>query len=169
MIKIFIVFYVSKKMGKYTIAKKGMSELVSYVLLVVMSIALASGVYFWAKSKVPVGQEECPEGLSLSIIGCKFDTSNTPQLNLTLLNTGNFNISGIFVYITFDDNSVINLTSLPEDLSQTEDFFPILEERNYSSLVFFPQGKSYLHVTYIEVIPFKNLRKGTVLCDKIKY
>lgn len=149
------------------IARKGISELVSYVLLAVMAIALASGVYIWARSKIPVFQEECPEGISLIIEECKFESSNN-VLNITFSNGGNFNITGLFVYVVFDDNFTMNLTRVPEGEIE-EDYLPLSAEKNYSVNILFPDGKNYNNIKNLEFIPFKIIKGKTFLCRKVVY
>ncbi|MEM4702972.1 MAG: archaellin/type IV pilin N-terminal domain-containing protein, partial [Candidatus Pacearchaeota archaeon] len=114
--------------------KRGISELISYVLLTVMAIALASGVYIWIKTRIPYDYKECPEGLSMIIEECtiKEQIPNSFELNLTFKNTGNFNITGAFVYAVLSNGSITNLTTFPSNLSYLDaDYLPVGEKRIY--------------------------------------
>ncbi|MEM1536071.1 MAG: hypothetical protein QXQ82_02720 [Candidatus Pacearchaeota archaeon] len=154
-------------MKKLIIANKiGISELISYVLLTVMAIALASGVYFWIKSRIPVEQEECPEGLSMIIAECNLSGS---ELNITFKNNGNFNITGAFVYVRLKDNSTKKLEDFPPNLKNAvEDVLSIEEEKSQIFDVSSIDDPAN-NITHIEFIPVKNLKNTTVLCKKQSY
>ena len=66
--------------------KRGISELVSYVLLIVLAIALAGGVYIWLTSIAkPSQQVECPDvNIRLESYEC-FKPINGNPGNITLL------------------------------------------------------------------------------------
>jgi hypothetical protein len=82
--------------------KKALSLMVSFVLLVGMSVALAGMVYAWLKFYVqkPFPEESCPE---VSIIIYNYTCSNPtvyPRfITLNVQNRGFFNISGFMVKI----------------------------------------------------------------------
>lgn len=148
------------------VSKKGISELISYVLLTVMAIALASGVYLWLKAKIPVEQSGCPETLSMIITECNLSDSN---LNITFKNNGNFNITGAFVYVKLQDNSTYNLTTFPPDLMNIQhDHLPLAEEKRQVFDVSFISNPA-TNITHIEFIPVKNIYNKTVLCKKQIY
>ena len=75
--------------------KKGISEIVGYVLLIVIAISLSLLVYTWLKGQIPKETEKCPGDVSLVIsdYSC-YDISGVKRLNLTLQNNGLFNIGG---------------------------------------------------------------------------
>ncbi len=70
--------------------KRAISELVSYVLLITLALAMAGGVYAWLKfyASNPLPEEQC-EGISLAItdVSCAGN-----ELTIDLKNTGRFNI-----------------------------------------------------------------------------
>jgi len=74
--------------------KKALSEIVSYVLLIVIAMALAAGVFAWVKFYIPQEKEKCSEDVSLSI--SEYSCSNG-VLTITLANRGYFNVDGFFV------------------------------------------------------------------------
>lgn len=79
--------------------KKGVSVLVGYILLVVFVIIISVVVYNWLKSYVPSETMDCPEGVSISI---KEYAQNCDDywLNLTLKNSGRFNVAGFFIHVS---------------------------------------------------------------------
>lgn len=73
---------------------KGISEIVSYVLLITIAIAISALVYAFLKLYVPKAQPECTDGISISIISAEC-TAGT--LNLNVQNTGRYKISAVYV------------------------------------------------------------------------
>lgn len=83
--------------------KRGISEIVSYVLLVVLAIGLATGTYFFLASQTnPFGEGECPDGVSITVTNY---SCGDGLINLTLKNNGRFNLAGVIINgITITDN-----------------------------------------------------------------
>ncbi|UCD20571.1 MAG: hypothetical protein JSW08_02210 [archaeon] len=146
-------------------AKKGLSTLVSYVLLTVMVIAIASGIYIWAKSRVPTEEITCPEGVSAIIEECGY-LSNT--INFSLRNTGRFDVDCFLIYsLNNQDNStkiktgIINCelegTQNPKQLNVSE-----------SLVVDIPR---LIETAKIRLIPVKTINQTSVLCaeDQITF
>jgi len=80
--------------------KKAVSEMISYVLLIVIALALAAGVYGWLKYYVPAQSEEkCSEEIALSIndYQCGNDPVHGKIINFTIQNKGLFNVRGFFI------------------------------------------------------------------------
>jgi len=78
--------------------KKGISEIVSYVLLVMIAIAISVLVYAFLKLYVPKEKSTCPEGISLTIESAVCDFAQR-KLTLTLKNRGLFTVHKAFVRI----------------------------------------------------------------------
>ena len=74
--------------------KKAISLMVSYVLLIIIAISLAAGIYAWFRFVIkgiePI--EECPEGVSLILKDYKCLANKKIQIEVE--NKGRFNISG---------------------------------------------------------------------------
>jgi len=78
-------------------SKKALSEMVSYILLVVIALGLSVSVFAWLKSQLPSEKEEkCSEDVALAIRNYACNPL-TEEINLTLENTGLFNIKGVYV------------------------------------------------------------------------
>lgn len=79
--------------------KRGVSEIIAYVLLMAVVITISVIVYQWLKSYVPQEALACPDGVSVSIpdviYHCGANGVNT--LNFTLENTGTFSIVGYYI------------------------------------------------------------------------
>ena len=83
----------------FFVGKKGISIMVSYVLLIVFVIIIGAIVYQWLKTYVPAQALECPDGVSLFIKDADFDSSDS-QLIITLRNNGRFSLAGYFIHAT---------------------------------------------------------------------
>lgn len=83
--------------------KRGISEVVSYVLLIVVAITISAIVFAFLKLYVPKEKPECKEGINLIIenVTCVFDEDN--QLNnrilITLQNRGLFKVDKAYLRI----------------------------------------------------------------------
>ena len=85
-----------KKMNKI-----GVSEMLSYVLLIAIAITVSVGVYAWAKAMLPTtyGDITCKDETSLILYEYTCDGTG---IELTLRNNGRFNINGIIFTVTND-------------------------------------------------------------------
>jgi len=128
--------------------KRGISPIISYVLLTVMVIALASGVYIWAKARISIPQEECPEGLSATITQCSY---NEEEIKFTIQNTGNFNIDCFFIYFEMKNSSSISKNFNGITCSESEQ----LTKLNISQLRELSFSDSYQNLNKIKIVPVK--------------
>lgn len=85
----------------YQVNKKGVSIMVGYVLLVSIAVVIGAMVYAGLKTYVPRDTPDCPDGTALSIeeLSC-INYGGIYELNVTLENSGRFNIAGFFIYAT---------------------------------------------------------------------
>jgi hypothetical protein len=98
--------------------KKGISELVSYVLLIVLAIAIAGGVYIWLTSIAkPSKAVECPDvNLRLESYECTQKSADNPgELTLVLKNNGKFDITGFRIMIRDDPDKIFSDISVVND------------------------------------------------------
>jgi len=85
-----------KKRGINLKNKKGLSIIVSYVLLIGISIGLSIIVYTWMKTYIPKESLECSDGVSLSISKITYEAANK-RLNITFRNNGRFSVDGFYI------------------------------------------------------------------------
>lgn len=100
--------------------KKGLSVMVSYILLVVFLIVIGGLVYTWLRTYVPRDVPNCQEGSSLFIKEAAFN-SDSHQLELKLKNNGRFSLAGFFIYATNDSNQELATIDLSSYLDETQD------------------------------------------------
>jgi len=148
--------------------KKGVSEIVSYVLLISITFAIAGMVYSWLIFYVTPGKEiKCDEGISLTIRSYYYNCS-THALNLSLQNRGLFDIDGYLVRVTNQTGSTIGtytLNKTGKNLSTGvtyRDYYPDSSNLNDS------KKKLGGNISFVEVQPFayKNSTAPTY-CENI--
>ena len=145
--------------------KKALSEIVAYVLLITISIALAILVYNWLRFYTNQGQDiQCPSDVSLMIVEYDY-ACNSNTLNITLRNKGLFTADGFVLRASDKQNSKIGIYNLNKTGSQIKTG----NQENY----LFPtsqdvDGKTISNsLTYIEIQPFIQENRKQVLCSKI--
>jgi hypothetical protein len=76
--------------------KKAISPIISYALLIGISISVSVLIYQWVSSYTPRETSECPNGVSLIVSSYDYD-STADTLDFTLRNRGRFNLDGYFI------------------------------------------------------------------------
>ena len=154
--------------------KRAVSLMVSYVLLVVISLSLAVGVYAWLKWIAPPlgGPEKCPEDISLII---EEYSCNYKKITLSVKNNGLFNLDGFIARGTNEEDGSPNInlegmqSGIPEEEKGRYDFLESLEPNGIESAEF-----SYSEINElrkIQIIPFRiqkdeKERSVFVLCSE---
>ncbi len=84
-------------------SKKGVSLMVSYVLLVSIIIIVSIGVFTWLKTVSNITPPaDCKEGTSIILENYICDSGTNAGIDLYLKNNGYFNISGIMLSVGND-------------------------------------------------------------------
>ena len=83
------------KIRKILDSKKAVSDMVSYVLLIVIALAISAGVYSWLRFYVPaqIDSQKCSDDVAIAITD--YNCSNQ-ILSLTIENKGYFTVNGFF-------------------------------------------------------------------------
>jgi hypothetical protein len=76
--------------------KKGISEMVSYVLLIIMAVGIASFVFIYLKGYLPGNKPECPSIESISVSANEIVCNNS-ILTIEIENNGLFNVSAAYI------------------------------------------------------------------------
>ena len=96
--------------------KKGLSLMISYILLITFAIVISTVVYRqienYAKLKNPIN---CPDGVSFFVydVDCDMDGSN---LTFKIRNDGRFDIAGYFIHATNNSNQELATIDLSPNL-----------------------------------------------------
>jgi hypothetical protein len=86
-------------------SKKGVSIMIGYVLLVSIAMIIGASTYLWMKSYVPADKIQCPDGVSLYLkkINCTAYNDDYSFLELTIKNSGRFNIEAYYAYFSVEE------------------------------------------------------------------
>ncbi len=157
------------RINKYS--KRALSEVVSYVLLIVIALAIAAMVAGWLRIKADISQREtCPADASLVVKTYSCDKI-AGEISITIQNNGLFDIAGFFIRASNE------IGKLPTILLKSTDAGQITEGRyNFSPDVLSPRQEkqtkfSYSDAATIEVIqlqPFVIDSEDTIqLCERM--
>lgn len=95
---------------------RGVSPIIGYVLLIVLALAMAGGVYSYLKLYLPSTEPECPDAVSLIMDAI---TCSEHSVQLTLINRGYFTVDGAYIRIGEINRSGKYLLNCPSDPSST--------------------------------------------------
>lgn len=76
--------------------KRGVSEVIGYVILIVIAVGLSVAVYAFLREQVPQEQAACPDDVSLTLESA-FCQGNT--LRVTIANRGLFSVDGVLLKV----------------------------------------------------------------------
>ncbi len=146
--------------------KKGDSLVVSYVLLISITLIIAGLAYTWLRFQADISEpESCPDGVSIYIEDYSFNNPLT-ELNLTLLNNGRFNITGFFIRINNEsdkEEGVFNFFKGNYTIIPGENLSLYFNQTNY-----FVNVSTYNKICFIEVQPFvKSSKNEIALCSQM--
>jgi len=144
--------------------KKAVSEMVAYVLLIVIVMAIGSLVYAWVVFQMPKDSAKCPDDLSLII---KDYNCSAKVLDLEVQNKGLFDIFGYYIRAAnqSDRGRIIMLGEIgiigePGRIK----FNPKLSSGE--SIVNRFDYKKYGNLTSIEIEPYLLKDKQIVMCKE---
>jgi hypothetical protein len=144
--------------------KKGVSLMISYALLIVITIALGALVYAYLKFYLPSDKTECPEDMSLRALNivCISDGQHA-TLSMDLYNAGLFNVSG--VYLRFGASERTVRLQIPENKGQELFDYPLAPGSAYTKTYVLnsllePSVSNYI----LEIQPAIFAEKSTIPC-----
>jgi len=157
--------------------KRAVSEIISYVLLIVIALGISTAVYQWMSTRTPSVSGTCPEDVSLYLknYNCNSSICNSGKcLNLTIKNNGNFNIDGIFI------RASNNISTIPAaGLKYTEsNYFDDIQSYNETGRLYFkmmndgggeplaPGKEIELVFSYENIVPLKKIQIEPFVIDK---
>ncbi len=141
--------------------KKALSEIVGYVLLIAIALALAVGVFAWLKVFTQESTlQKCPDGVSLIIEDYSYFCS-AGEINLTLENKGLFSLDGFYARGT--DNAETQPTKLIGDEFGNL-FKKQLRPGETTSLIL---KFNNLNLALVQIQPFIDNTKGRAVCESV--
>lgn len=151
-----------------SINKKALSEIISYVLLISIGLAISGMVFIWLKDYVKDSNvESCPDEISLMIEHLEYnkieDSNNVSNLALTIKNRGLFNIDGYLIRV--NDKPGLNqgvwlLSTKNEPLNISESQTWTFNGTDFESL-------NISKVCYVDVQPFIISKNKNLMCKNI--
>jgi len=158
--------------------KKGVSNIIGYVLLIVITIVISTIVFQWMKTYIPTDSLDCPESVSVFVKDHSYNCTEN-QFNFTLKNNGRFDIAGYFIHGTNSSEqelAVIDLTLYNKMNSKGIVIFDneinSLTPNNEVNNAFDFSNTSFGQIYSIEIIPIRyqltNNKNRIVSCSNAK-
>ena len=139
--------------------KKGISEMVGYVILITIGVLMGLLVYQWLKTYVPKEAIECPDGTSVAV---QEPACNGNQLSLVVKNNGVFKVDGYYIYGTLDPDEKVateNIATLRDPQTDHVDFGNSLNPGEVTDDQIFTLENSVnlqsVHIYSIEIMPMR--------------
>lgn len=147
--------------------------MISYVLLIFITISLSIGVYIWLKDYANIDEKiNCKEGTSLTIEKYNIEEKSVvnKQLNLTIKNNGLFNVSG-FLISAGNDSRKIPMQLLwpryqPQPYAGYFDFEPELGPGQRESVIFNVTDINKLEIIQIQPYILKTNNIDKIFCEQ---
>jgi len=151
--------------------KKGISLMVSYVLLVIIALGLAAGIYAWMRLYAPTEEEaKCDPNAALAIKN--YDCYATlGKISLELENKGLFKLDGFFVRASNQSDGLITISLNTTDVSPSEvmegryNFYEPLLPNSLITANF--SYKDYGGLSKIQIQPFVYGENKVLACENI--
>lgn len=140
--------------------KRGLSEMVGYVILITIGIVMGLLVYQWLKTYVPVEKLECPDGVSMIIDSVTCSSSNTITIKLT--NTGLFDIYGINARISNKGDDEIATDSITDGEIVTIELSPGNSIEKIFNVDVLGNGYGYIYLIEVEPVRLQPNSKGVL-------
>jgi len=155
--------------------KIGVSEVVAYVILIVIALSLSVVVYAYLKIYVPDEVPKCPESVSLVIVNYTCPGSN--EISITFINKGLHDVDGAYIKFSNQEEGNLIYQPLPVDGGTTVDsedgFFDFgagsLKPGQRGSQKFgYGTIPSPIKVKRVQIEPFvtDDITHKPVICDK---
>lgn len=110
--------------------KKAISEVVSYVLLVIIAVGVAALVYNYVQSYVPKESNHCEESINVMV---KDYTCEGGRLSLVLTNKGLFKVDAAAIRVDLPGKKVKTYwLNDPKNTAQSADWFDFLNSSHQS-------------------------------------
>ena len=146
--------------------KKAISELVSYVLLISLAVAMSGAVYAWLNFYVknPFPEESCPE---VRLIIQDYNCAAGKILNLTVQNRGRFDVDGYIIKINNGSSRDYNIYEMFHIINgiPSPNYVPFSMEVGASSTGLF-NYTAFNKITAVEIEAVKGVDRSQrpILC-----
>lgn len=151
--------------------KKGLSEIIGYVLLISFAVIMGVIVYNWMSSYIMTEKDACPDDVSLVVKSYKYDC-DAGKLEIEFMNKGLFNISAFKIRGSIDATKEIATIELPAiDSSKKEIPYHIFQKP------LSPSGEAQTRVIeyhggirlrFVEITPYVFEKGKSLICTNSK-
>ncbi len=150
--------------------KKGLSEIIGYVLLIVIAISLSLLVYTWLKNQVPRETAACPENLALSIqnYDCiENSLGEIDKIKVSVKNNGLFDINGFLARYSGREGGLaaIDMTGIAPIRASGQIFKLINPSEIFEEEFTYPDDEI---IAEIELTPIKLIEGKMTICENSK-
>lgn len=147
--------------------KRGVSELVSYVLLISITFAIAAIVYSWLMFYVTPAEElKCDDGVALNIRSTVYNCT-TKSLNITLQNRGLFSVDGYKVRVNNRTDADIGVYTINRTGRAMNTSALISDYYVHANVTDGGAASIKGNLTFIEIQPYKIIENQTIVCDSV--
>lgn len=160
---------------------KGVSLILSYVILIGIGLALSVAVYTWMRDSSNISPPvDCNEGTSMIVDRYECSAGIIPGgaaagIDLYLKNNGRFNIDGFVLVVGNDSNKAPEYFLLPDSpissrVGKGNYFFPVPFQPGETTLAEFSNKnesgdvEEIKNITIIQIQPFVIEKTGKIFC-----
>jgi len=150
--------------------KKGLSEIISYVLLILIALSLSAAVFVWLKVYIPKNSVECPKDASLIIKDYSCDI-NTQKISIIFQNKGYYDIDGVYIKIANTTDGIASELPEPPSISSTPSepgffyfgFHGLLPGKSDNQTF---EYTAFTQVTKVQIQPFVLRDDKIIICTR---
>lgn len=158
--------------------KKGLSEIIGYVLLIVFAISMSVLVYAWLRASTPKAEVACPDAVSIelteyySIDAPDEGNANYKRIYLNVTNRGLFGINGVSITLKQDTKACPIKSVACQDIAKSCDvqgnkiLFKQFLNQGMMKPIYMVYDSSACAPNKIELTPMRTSENGIILCDK---
>ncbi|MBI3333989.1 hypothetical protein HYZ97_00695 [Candidatus Pacearchaeota archaeon] len=97
--------------------KRGVTEMLSYVLLVIIAVGLSALVFNYLSVYVPKNKLQCSDDIALALQSytCTYAQNGQTSLSIVLVNKGLFTVDAAYIRISKEGRRVGTLLNNPEE------------------------------------------------------
>jgi len=158
--------------------KKGLSEIIGYVLLIVFAISMSVLVYAWLRASTPKAEVACPDAVSIelteyySIDAPDEGNANYKRIYLNVTNRGLFGINGVSITLKEGTKACQIVKVACQDFEDSCEYpgkkilFKQFLTQGMMKQIYMVYDSSACAPNKVELIPMRASESGIILCDK---
>jgi len=145
--------------------KRGLSEMIGYVLLIVIALSISIAVYAWIKYITPKETKTCPDDVSLVIEDYECYTvtngETIKKLRLTISNRGLFETGGFYIRVREKGSQGLPVEKVEYD------YGGLTDETNEIPIPSMPNTNFVVNVTLIDQMEIDIIEIGPFIVRNV--